>query len=762
MDIIQLNNQIEEFVNKYDLSHDALALKQEYTIQKSEDWQRVLDSYSEQGRVLRIGIIGRVKAGKSSMLNALLFNGNDILPKAATPMTAALTIMEYSENVSAEVDFFTQQDIEQIKKNHDAYLIELDKKIKEREQENIERIKKKKGLLDKLVHLSANEKQECCEKARSQAERDMKNDPSFASYDQYCRIKESGKSLSDLEQYRTISAGSVEELMNGELNQFVGSSGAFMPFTKSVTLHIPEKGLQGLQIIDTPGINDPVTSRGERTEQLLQDCDVVLIVSPSGQFLSSEDTDLMHRVTTKEGTQQAYLIASQVDNQLFGSESQGLSDPIHVLERISDNLTKHARNVLAKQVQEYPSMKVAADKLSKNNVICSSSVAFSMQQRFDEQHTWDANLQHVWRNLNQKFPDVFSHEELAKNALNQLANIHQIHQIVSEVTANKEQILAQRRIDFENGKRTALQGYLKAWADRINDQIYQIQHADVGELRKQEAELKKQQATIDANVGGVYDDLISDIKLNLSKQLKDKLKSEMRRFDSVSDNAQGSETEYYEEEYEVEIRGTTFIGRLRDKIRGGPKRETRTRTESYSYTTVKAKPIRRAIEEIRSNLEDELSHLSESYSQAWKKKIYSQVVSALREAMGDGELDVNIIARAVKNVLARIPEASFKLEDDIPKSLKKTGKLTGYEAESFIDDAEDYISNLKDVVNKDISAYMTTLVSNLKKIDLAKELTADLENNLKQLLSEIENKEASLFHYQGIQKELADLMQSAA
>lgn len=752
MDIIQLNNQIEEFVNKYDLSHDALALKQEHAIQKSEEWQRVLDSFAEQGRVLRIGIIGRVKAGKSSMLNALLFNGNDILPKAATPMTAALTIMEYSENVSAEVDFFTQQDIDEIKVKYDLFQKALDSKVKEKELENAERIKKKKGVNS----LSAEEQQECRNKAKSQAEREMKDDPSFASYDQYRRIKESGKSLSDLEQYRTISAGSVEELMNGVLNQFVGSSGAFMPFTKSVTLHIPEKGLQGLQIIDTPGINDPVTSRGERTEQLLQDCDVVLIVSPSGQFLSSEDTDLMHRVTTKEGTQQAYLIASQVDNQLFGSESQGLSDPIHVLERISDNLTKHARNVLAKQVQEYPSMKVAADKLSKNNVICSSSVAFSLQQRFDEQHTWDANLQHVWRNLNQKFPDVFSHEELAKNALNQLANIHQIHQIVSEVTANKEQILAQRRIDFENGKRTALQGYLKAWAERINEQIHQIQHADVDELRKQEAELKNQQATIDANVGGVYDDLISDIKLNLSKQLKDKLKSEMRRFDSVSDDAQGSETEY--EEYQVKEKRGGF-GIVLDIFDGG---KTVTKTRSHSYTTVKAKPIRRAIEEIRSNLEDELGHLSESYSQAWKKKIYSQVVSALREAMGDGELDVNIIARAVKNVLARIPEASFKLEDDIPKSLKKTGKLTGYEAESYIDDAEDYISNLKDVVNKDISAYMTTLVSNLKKIDLAKELTADLENNLKQLLSEIENKEASLFNYQGIQKELAGLMQSAA
>lgn len=116
MDIIQLNNQIEEFVNKYDLSHDALALKQEHAIQKSEEWQRVLDSFAEQGRVLRIGIIGRVKAGKSSMLNALLFNGNDILPKAATPMTAALTIMEYSENVSAEVDFLPNKTLNKSKK----------------------------------------------------------------------------------------------------------------------------------------------------------------------------------------------------------------------------------------------------------------------------------------------------------------------------------------------------------------------------------------------------------------------------------------------------------------------------------------------------------------------------------------------------------------------------------------------------------------------------------------------------------------------
>lgn len=52
---------------------------------------------AREGRNLRVGIIGRVKAGKSSLLNALMFAGNDVLPKAATPMTASLTILRYTD-----------------------------------------------------------------------------------------------------------------------------------------------------------------------------------------------------------------------------------------------------------------------------------------------------------------------------------------------------------------------------------------------------------------------------------------------------------------------------------------------------------------------------------------------------------------------------------------------------------------------------------------------------------------------------------------
>ena len=759
MDIIRLNEKIEEFVNKHGFDNDALALKREHAIQKSEEWQRTLDDLAEEGRVLKIGIIGRVKAGKSSLLNALLFDGNDILPKAATPMTAALTIMEYGEDVRAEVDFFTQKDIDEIKVKHDAYLQLLNEKIFQNKQEIEERALAKKGKLqglrdkvldkfkDKDEALSAQEKQEIEEKARSRVEREMKNDPSFASYDQYCRMKASGKSLGDLAQYGTISAGSVEELMSGKLNEFVGADGKFMPFTKSVTLHIPEKGLQGLQIIDTPGINDPVTSRGERTEQLLKDCDVVLLVSPSGQFLSNEDTDLIHRVTTKEGTRHAYIIASQVDSQLFGSEGQGLDNPADILQRISATLTGHARSVLAKQVGLYPTMKDTADKLGKSPVVCSSGAAFSIRQRFNEQHTWDSNLKHIWDNLKDRFPAAFADEESAKNALDQLANIEKLHGIIAEVTADKEQILAQRRIDFENSKRTALQDYLQAWEKRIAEQVSQIENADIDELRKQEAELQCQCAAIDLTVGKVYEDLVFDIKFNLDKQLKDKLSSEMKKYNAASEGAQGTATESRE----------VYAGRNWWTLGIFAKYKT----ENYQISTLQATPVRRAIEEIRVDVEDGLKHLSASYSHEWKKKVYKQIIGALREAMGDEGLDERMISRVVRNVLAHLPEAPFRLADDMPPSLKKTGQLKGNEAEEYIADAEEYVSELRDTVRKDIEAYIDTLAANLKKVDLAGDLTGNLAGELKQLVNEIENKQASLFRYQSIQKELEALKREA-
>lgn len=58
--------------------------------------------------VLQIGIVGQVKAGKSSFLNSLFFDGENVLPRASTPMTAGLTVLEYGEEDVFTVEYYSQ------------------------------------------------------------------------------------------------------------------------------------------------------------------------------------------------------------------------------------------------------------------------------------------------------------------------------------------------------------------------------------------------------------------------------------------------------------------------------------------------------------------------------------------------------------------------------------------------------------------------------------------------------------------------------
>ncbi|WP_424405183.1 dynamin family protein [Pasteurella sp. PK-2025] len=750
MDIIHLNDQIEQFVQKNNLSQDALTLKKEHAISRSDEWQKVLDELAETGRILRIGIIGRVKAGKSSLLNALLFNGQDILPKAATPMTAALTVMEYSESVRAEVEFFTEEDIEGIRKNYDRYNQHFEQEKIEKIKERTERaLKKKKSILTPNPSLTDIEKSECETKAISILEREMKNSPYYASYDQYNRIKQSGKTLADLSEYQTINAASIEDLMS-KLEDFVGSKGRFMPFTKAVKLYIPHEGLKELQIIDTPGINDPVTSRGLRTEEMLQHCDAVLVISPSGQFLSAEDTELLYRVTTQEGTQEAYLIASQVDNQLFGSERGNATDPADVLEKISTTLTAHARNVLQKQVERSPEMKVAAKKLSQHNVICTSSMAYAMKQRFNEKPTWDTSLTHVWKNLVTHYPEKFNQQDTALNTLNKLANIETVHGVFRDVNARKKEILQTRGMEFKKAKKTALTAYLEGLNAFITNRIQQIENTDIAELKQQKQAIEKQRDRIEIELGEVYDDLIFKIKVSLRKQMKNTLNEQIETCQDKADRAQ--KTESRSERYLY--KKAPWYTRLWA--------DDEYRTRYYDVDTVNATTVRRAISNARSHLGNELNDTALSFQKDWKKEFYHNILRKLREIMGDDALDVLLIKRTLLNILATIPEPTFKFTNEIPATLKRSGKLEKDEAEEFNKEAENYIETLKYEASSDIDLYIATYILSLKNANLTDNIVGDLENNLKSLIDDIENQEASLFYYDQLKNELAQLKNELA
>ena len=100
------------------------------------------------------------------------------------------------------------------------------------------------------------------------------------------------------------------------LSDYVGSKGKYTPLVKYIELGLNKDFLKDIDIIDTPGLNDPIVSRSMLTKDFLAQCDVVLILSYTGQFLSAQDMQLISRTLPGEGIRHAVLIGSKFDYAL--------------------------------------------------------------------------------------------------------------------------------------------------------------------------------------------------------------------------------------------------------------------------------------------------------------------------------------------------------------------------------------------------------------------------------------------------------------
>ncbi|MCM1222384.1 MAG: dynamin family protein, partial [Lachnospiraceae bacterium] len=104
--------KINGFIDKSGEYLDKLSGYEEYVQIKElqrvrEDFSRNIHDFYRDDRKLNVGIIGQVKAGKSTFLNTLLFGGKEVLPTARTPKTAALTRIEYSDSNRICVEYYT-------------------------------------------------------------------------------------------------------------------------------------------------------------------------------------------------------------------------------------------------------------------------------------------------------------------------------------------------------------------------------------------------------------------------------------------------------------------------------------------------------------------------------------------------------------------------------------------------------------------------------------------------------------------------------
>ena len=740
MEFVKTQEALEGIIDKYaDLvASEYKNLKSEYSLQSSQQIKEVLSRMDDENRLLQIGIVGRVKAGKSSLLNALLFDGKSILPKAATPMTAALTVISYGDMPSAEVEFFTASDIENIKKEAEQYQSTL----------KIETEKRLKELKDSKKSKDTPEV-ELREKARKTAERNLKENIALsASYEQYMTIMSSEIDHFSIENSKKIEINELSHL--GEmLSDYVGSDGKYTPFTKSVHIKIPLEKLQNIQIVDTPGVNDPVRSRESRTRELLKFCDVVLVVSPSGQFMSAEDIDLMDRITSKEGIRELYAVSSQVDLQLFGSIKAESDGDIHkALGLVKNSLAEHLHSTLTALKKSNPEIGNVYDQLieqSRNKIVHSSGICQTIRNEWENKERWDDGTQTAWENLTRHYPDYFSDtdKELSMSNLDLLANISEVEQIVVSVKEKKDEILKKRIEEFLSSKKDSFVKSKEKLLSYIKTQMHEIDTGDINKLReklKRSTDLKaKATDAIENEFDGLIDIFGQGIKQDINAILEKYFKDSKHLIED--------EKKEKTESYKVESDG--FLAGF-ERFFGAGGYETRYET----VPVVVSGAVHSHILAFRTEIENEISSRVEDLILESKKQFSSGLIGVIRRDISDDYLDANTIKKAVRTILNNIDIPNISYDDKLPDNLSPRGMLRRDDAEQYIVEAIAYIKGLKLTIGQTANKYIKELCESLKDINITDDILAGYRKELDTLKHQIETKEATIDKYERLKKEL--------
>lgn len=214
---------------------------------------RMLDA-----EVLRIGVIGKMNAGKSSFINSLVF-GDTILPTGATPMTATLTEIEFGTTDSVSVSFINEKDVDDLKAALDS---------------NVEAEKKNAELI--LNTLNSIE----------------------GGYQRFIALGDSEK---------------VVSITPDCLSDYVSADGKYSGLVKTVKIKKNNPRIKGVVIVDTPGFNDPIISRGRTTIDQLKNCSIIFFVHDPYEAYDEIDISMLEQQIEYAGISELVDVINKVD-----------------------------------------------------------------------------------------------------------------------------------------------------------------------------------------------------------------------------------------------------------------------------------------------------------------------------------------------------------------------------------------------------------------------------------------------------------------
>ncbi len=758
-ELIKKSALVEKTLQEQGLQERARPFISDNAVIKTEELEKTLKELQNTNRDLKVGIIGRVKAGKSSLLNALIFEGVEVLPKAATPMTASLTILKYAKTLSAEVEFYSPKDIAELKNEHERYVREFNKIVdeevkKQKEKQSLsnrakERFRNVGNMLNRNKSDEAPKErvlsdEEIVKKAERIAKDKLKGDEKLvSSYDQYEKMKKSG-SLNTEKLDPRIQANSLQDL-NQKLLQFVGADGKYMPYTKAVQISLNNPNLKDLEVIDTQGVNDPIASREERTKALLKDCDVVFIVSPSGQFLTESDMSLFDRVSNKEGLQEIYFVASQADSAVLSMsevEKSGHHLPT-ALENAQKALSSQLNNIMEKLIENYPNQRGIFEKAIKNGVILASGVCFSMYKD-NNQASWERNQKteeyhNALRNLRDFYPDAFNSDDKSKESLLFLSNMSAIEERLEKAEKEKEKIMSQKWQDYAQGQAKNLHSLIVQLLQDLEEEKKRVKNADISAIKEQIKTYENLSGNIDMKFREAYEEFILHFIKNIRAGLEETLKK------AIQTAKTRSREEEKEERYIERVKQGGAWGSFKRNFLFWADDDAGYNEVERTRATIKARAVLDYLTEMHERCEGALNDSANSFKVVFRKELYAKVFSQLREIISDDLIDEVAFRKSVHAVLDRIEFKEFDYTDKLPSEIRgKTGNLKGDEANAFIQSVGNYVRNFEAETKKDVKGYIQGLRESLEKQNFASDTLQKLKENMQNLHNQVQNKEQSI------------------
>lgn len=498
---------------------------------------------------LTIGVIGQMKCGKSTFLNAFVF-GDTILPAAITPMTATLSVITYGEKERIVAEFYTQDEWAE-QKLQAARSIE-DAQGNAGEESKIKAAKELVAKSDKLED-----------------------------------------SINNL-------LGKIQEDDFTNLIEYVGADGKYISITKAVTIYYPKEYLKGVEIVDTPGFNDPIVSREERTKDFLKRADVVLMMLYAGRPFDATDRDIIFKNVRQCGIGKVLIGINKYDIP-YCSETKP-EDENQIRDYVVSEIKKACREC---------DDNILSEILSETTPIPLSAEMALLSQLPMSKITNNEALTFAWNRHCQNF-GIASQQEMLK-----WSHIENLTGAVREmVIKEKDDILFTKPVN----------AIMAAGNEAISetDKEIQLKKSEIellqlpeDEIEEKEYNLKKAHRKLDMKISSLGDSIESEMR-NIIRKGKNTLEDDV-------DEACNKMSNIVETEWK---RMTNFNSKIRPLLNKElSKLATRTlrrSVENLAYTAKRA--IDKCVSEFFTDTEVVLMrHLPEFDSKSFIKKVQGQI-----------------------------------------------------------------------------------------------------------------------------------------